>query len=160
MPKLSASAPGLPVGAFLPMGAEGVPAGYLECDGSAISRTAYAALFAYMGIIHGQGNGSTTFNLPDTRGKFPRGWAHGSTNDPDKATRTAPTTGAQTGDRVGSVQGGAVGGHTHTAATQGNLTSATTGGGPEKYAGSGNTGTNSGSETRPLNFYAMYCVKY
>jgi microcystin-dependent protein len=50
-----------------------VPAGYLLCDGTAVSRTTYATLFAAIGITYGAGNGTTTFNLPDLRGVFPRG---------------------------------------------------------------------------------------
>lgn len=54
-----------------------VPNGYLELAGQAISRTTYSALFALFGTTHGAGNGSTTFNLPDMRGEFVRGWDHG-----------------------------------------------------------------------------------
>ncbi|WP_339352802.1 phage tail protein [Acinetobacter beijerinckii] len=54
-----------------------VPDGYLELAGQAISRTTYSALFALFGTIYGDGNGSTTFNLPDLRGEFVRGWDHG-----------------------------------------------------------------------------------
>lgn len=46
-----------------------VPNGYLYEDGSAVSRTTYAALFAAIGTAHGTGDGSTTFNLPDSRGR-------------------------------------------------------------------------------------------
>ncbi|NTB86863.1 tail fiber protein [Agrobacterium tumefaciens] len=49
------------------------PSGYLICNGAAVSRTTYAALFAVIGTIYGAGNGSTTFNLPDLRGLFVRG---------------------------------------------------------------------------------------
>ncbi|MBR1951950.1 MAG: tail fiber protein [Lentisphaeria bacterium] len=42
-----------------------IPAGYLECDGLAKSRTEYADLFAAIGTTYGTGDGSTTFNLPD-----------------------------------------------------------------------------------------------
>lgn len=52
-----------------------VPAGYLAEDGSAISRTTYAALFANVGTIFGSGDGSTTFNLPDSRGRVDVGHA-------------------------------------------------------------------------------------
>lgn len=45
------------------------PTGFLLCDGSAVSRTTYAALFAIIGTVYGAGNGSTTFNLPNTKGK-------------------------------------------------------------------------------------------
>lgn len=53
------------------------PAGWLECNGAAISRTAYANLFAVVGTTFGAGDGSTTFNLPDLRGEFIRGWDDG-----------------------------------------------------------------------------------
>jgi microcystin-dependent protein len=45
------------------------PAGFFACDGSAVSRTTYAALFAALGTTWGVGDGTTTFNLPDTRGR-------------------------------------------------------------------------------------------
>lgn len=45
--------------------------GYLICNGDAVSRTTYAALFAVIGILFGSGDGTTTFNLPDFRGRFP-----------------------------------------------------------------------------------------
>jgi microcystin-dependent protein len=62
-----------PVGSIIMLGSNSVPDGYLLCNGSAISRTTYASLFAVIGTIFGAGNGSTTFNLPDLRGKFTRG---------------------------------------------------------------------------------------
>jgi len=49
--------------------------GWLLCDGSAVSRTTYATLFGVIGITFGAGDGSTTFNLPDLRGRFPLGKA-------------------------------------------------------------------------------------
>jgi len=57
-----------PVGSFKNFGAA-VQTGWLECDGSAVSRTTYAALFAYLGTSWGAGDGATTFNVPDLRGK-------------------------------------------------------------------------------------------
>ena len=50
------------------------PSGYLKCNGAAISRTTYAALFSAIGTTFGAGDGSTTFNIPDLRGEFIRGW--------------------------------------------------------------------------------------
>ena len=49
------------------------PSGWLMCDGSAVSRTTYSALFAVIGTTYGTGDGSTTFNLPDFRNNFPVG---------------------------------------------------------------------------------------
>ncbi|HAX91245.1 MAG TPA: hypothetical protein DCY07_03430, partial [Rhodospirillaceae bacterium] len=91
---------------------ETVPAGYLECRGQAVDRVAYADLFAVIGTTYGVGDGSTTFNLPDYRGEFLRGWAHGTTNDPDKATRTN-SGGGVTGDHVGTKQTSALATHTN-----------------------------------------------
>lgn len=57
-----------------------IPAAYLDCDGSAISRTQYASLFAVIGTTYGIGDGSTTFNIPDFRGKFLRAIDESSRN--------------------------------------------------------------------------------
>lgn len=54
------------------------PGGWVEADGSAISRTTYANLYSNIGTTWGAGNGSTTFNLPDFRAQFLRGWDHGA----------------------------------------------------------------------------------
>lgn len=54
------------------------PTSWLFCDGSAISRTTYAALFAIIGTTFGVGNGTTTFNIPDVRGRAPIGVGTGS----------------------------------------------------------------------------------
>lgn len=54
-----------PVGIIAPFGGSTAPAGWLVCDGSAISRTTYADLFAVIGTTYGPGDGSTTFNLPE-----------------------------------------------------------------------------------------------
>lgn len=75
------------------MGAE--PFGYIECTGAAISRVAYANLFAVVGTMFGPGDGSTTFNLPDLRGESVKG--------------------AAVADTPGTMQAGQVGAHTHTA---------------------------------------------
>lgn len=53
--------------------AASIPSGWLACDGSAVSRTTYADLFSTLGTLWGVGDGSTTFNLPDFRGKGPVG---------------------------------------------------------------------------------------
>jgi microcystin-dependent protein len=60
-------------GAIFPFAGETIPAGFLLCDGAAVSREEYADLFAVIGVTYGSGNGSTTFNLPDLRGRVPVG---------------------------------------------------------------------------------------
>ena len=56
---------GVNTGIIVPWSTASVPAGFLECDGAAVSRTTYAALFAVVGTTYGVGDGSTTFNVPD-----------------------------------------------------------------------------------------------
>lgn len=55
----------VPAGFILPFGGSTPPAGYLACDGSAVSRTTYADLFSAIGMLWGAGDGATTFNLPN-----------------------------------------------------------------------------------------------
>lgn len=59
----------VPTGVQLPYAGSAPPTGFLLCDGSAVSRTTFAALFAVAGTKYGAGDGSTTFNLPDKRGR-------------------------------------------------------------------------------------------
>lgn len=57
------------IGTIIQWGSDTLPEGWLLCDGSAVSRTDYADLFSVIGTNFGSGNGSTTFNLPDLRGR-------------------------------------------------------------------------------------------
>lgn len=68
-----------PSGAMMTFGGTTAPPGYLLCDGSAVSRTTYDHLFAAIGTAYGVGNGSTTFNIPDFRQRFPLGKATSGT---------------------------------------------------------------------------------
>lgn len=78
----------MPPGIILPFaGATPPSASYLLCDGAAISRSTYAALFAVIGTRWGRGDGSTTFNVPDARGRFLRGLDSTSSRDPDRLAR-------------------------------------------------------------------------
>ena len=58
-----------PAGIIMPFAGTVAPQGCLFCDGSAVSRTTYAALFAVIGTTYGEGDGSTTFNIPDLSGR-------------------------------------------------------------------------------------------
>lgn len=69
----------LPVGAVFAFAANSEPAGCLLCNGAAVSRTTYADLFAAIGTTYGEGDGSTTFNLPDLTDKFIQGSATAGT---------------------------------------------------------------------------------
>ena len=82
---------GVPSGAVFCLAVSAVPADYLECAGAAVSRTTYAALFAVIGETYGAGNGSTTFNVPDLRGEWVRGYDHGRGVDSGRGIGTYQT---------------------------------------------------------------------
>lgn len=92
------------VGSIISYAGISVPSGYLVCDVSTISRTTYANLFASLGTSWGAGDGSTTFNLPDLRGRFMRGVDNGAGNDPNAGGRSSLFSGGNIGDNVGSYQ--------------------------------------------------------
>lgn len=75
------------------------PAGYLKADGATLSREEYPALFAAIGTTFGEGDGQTTFTLPDLRGEFIRGWDNGRNLDPDR------TFGSIQGDTIRNITG-------------------------------------------------------
>jgi microcystin-dependent protein len=62
-----------PTGAVMAFAGASAPTGWLLCNGQAVSRTDYASLYAVLSTTYGSGNGSTTFNLPDLRGRAPVG---------------------------------------------------------------------------------------
>ena len=141
----------VPTGAILAYGAVTAPSGYVLCDGSAIDRTVYAALFAVLGTTYGAGDGSSTFNVPDMRQRFVLGKATsgtgaalGATGGAIDHTHTGPshthtytgTTSVESAD-TSAVQGGSgvtspIVNHTHTAA------------GTTAASGTGATGSNNG----------------
>ena len=82
----------IPTGIILPYPAATPPEGFLECDGAAINRAIYPELYGVIGTAYGVGNDSTTFNIPDLRGEFLRGWDNGR--------------GVDDGRVLGSFQGG------------------------------------------------------
>jgi len=93
-------------GTILPTVATSAPAGWLLCDGSAVSRTDYSNLFALVGTTFGAGNGSTTFNLPDLRGRSIIGVGQGS----GLSSRTRGQTG---GAEVHQLGAGEIPAHQH-----------------------------------------------
>lgn len=74
------SSSSLPSGTLLPYGGSSAPTDFLLCDGTAVSRTTYANLFAAIGTAFGAGNGTTTFNVPDARANVLAGYKSGDTN--------------------------------------------------------------------------------
>jgi len=93
-------------GVLQPFGGTAAPTGYVLCDGTAISRTTFAALFAVIGTAFGIGDGSTTFNVPDMRGRLPLG-----KDDMGGVSANRVT------DPLADILGGALGLETHTLVT-------------------------------------------
>lgn len=83
-----------PTGTVLPFAGSTAPEGWAICNGAAINRTNYAALFAVVGTTYGTGDGSITFNLPDMQGVFPRGSGTNNTTNYGGATGHTPAGGA------------------------------------------------------------------
>ena len=93
------------------------PSGWLICNGQAVSRTTYAALFAVIGTTYGAGNGSTTFNVPNLVNKTVRGSnSLGKTGGADTVTLTTANMPAHS-HGVGSLSTNNTGAHTHTVGT-------------------------------------------
>ena len=137
----------VPVGTIIAFASDTPPNGFLECNGAEISRTDYNDLFNVIGTTFGAGNGSTTFNLPDLRGEFIRGWDNGR--------------GVDNGRTFGSWQADDLKEHNHHMNAYPNY-----GGGATTVTCTGSSGytvyTSSigGSETRPRNIALMFCIKY
>lgn len=165
-----------PVGALLFHAGSTAPANFLACDGSAVSRTTYSALFAVIGTTYGAGNGSTTFNLPTANdGRFFR--ATGG-NAAAQGTLQAEDVGPH--DHTAST--GSAGAHTHSLTrnkrygandnssgnanpgfdvgdqNNGNVTLTTSSNGD--HAHSVTVDANDGTENRPRNMSVLVCIKY
>lgn len=138
------------------------PAGWLKANGAAVSRTVYASLFERIGTTFGVGDGSTTFNLPDLRGEFLRGF------DDGRGVDTSRALGSLQGNDIQShghdVEGPA--GHSHGTEFGSGTVSATFSYIPDTVFGSGayqdtwKAANAGGSETRPRNIAMLACIKY
>lgn len=153
----------VPAGVVLPYAGASAPAGWAFCDGSTVNRVDYPELFLALGTAHGEGDGSTTFHLPDYRGRFLRGADNAAGRDPDAGGRTAANAGGNTGDNVGSVQDAVFADHDHNLPQNTFI--------PLNQAGTGfafGSGTlrtvvsnhdEGGNETRPVNANINYIIK-
>jgi microcystin-dependent protein len=142
-----------PVSAIVMLAAQAPPAGYLRCNGAAVSRVTYAALFAVIGIAYGEGDGVSTFNIPDTRGQFFRDLDSGA--------------GIDTGRALGSNQTDMFKAHTHTDNSVAAGDDGTTLGQAAINLGNGSSPTpkgfiesTGGTETRPVNIAFVAYIKY
>lgn len=131
------------------------PTGWLKANGAAVSRTAYADLFAAIGTAFGAGDGVNTFNLPDLRGEFLRGWDDGRGVDISRQAFTAQ------GDEVRT--------HNHGSTVTAFLVidPSSTSGGEQVQGGVNNavkrattTANYGGTETRPRNIALLTCIKF
>lgn len=138
----------IPVGSIQPFAGEktNVPNRWLLCDGTAISRSTYPQLFSIVGETYGAGDGSTTFNLPDLRGEFIRGFDDGR--------------GIDSGRTFGSNQLDEFKAHTHVREKYG-LVSASGSGrlAPQSTGTDRITESTGGSETRPRNVALNYIIR-
>ena len=140
----------VPSGAVMAFAMNGAPTGWLAANGSAVSRTTYSALWTALGTTsspYGQGDGSTTFNLPDLRGYFVRG---SGTNSDNTASGT-----------FGAKQADDFKAHTHnTIQTIDQNGGFDSGAGRARYGGSATASSSAGgTETRPKNIAMLYCIK-
>ncbi|ARM70446.1 tail protein [Escherichia phage vB_EcoM_ECOO78] len=143
----------MPTGGIVYFPRSTAPTGWLKANGAAISRTAYANLFSVIGTIFGNGDGVNTFNLPDLRGEFIRGYDDGRGVDASRS--------------LGSYQADEIKSHYHRLGSEfvangaANLIAdawnqGTSGNYPEGI-GTGSTG---GTETRPRNIALLACIKF
>lgn len=129
--------------------AASAPAGWVKANGAAVSRAIYAALFLEIGTIYGVGDGATTFNLPDLRGEFMRGFDDGR--------------GIDSGRAIGTAQAGAIEAHAHNVTTrQFGVSGSDAPGLTDTSYGQVQKATSStgGTETRPRNVALLACIKY
>lgn len=130
----------LPAGSVIPYAGSTAPANWLLCAGQAVSRTTYKALFDVIGSTYGSGDGSTTFNLPDLRGRVPAGKDDMGGTAASRLTSTTITSGATTlgnngGAQTHTLTEAQIPAHTHTtesayggAVSGGRLSNANSGG--------------------------------
>lgn len=99
-----------PAGIIVPFGgdADHVPTGWMLCDGRELERSKYQSLYQTIGKSFGEGDGSSTFNVPDLRGVFLRGVSGETKKDPDAGLRSFSKKGGNIGNAVGSYQGDAI----------------------------------------------------
>ena len=165
---VSLSAGALPTGMAGFFFSDTAPVGWLKANGAELSRTTYAKLFAAIGTRYGEGDGSTTFKLPDMRGYFPRGWDDGRGIDSGRALGSTQIDAMRlihgsigSSDVVGFFQTG-------TGAflpSGGSLSVGVGKGGSWKGQNgfdfdSGRAGIPTANEIRPKNMALLACIKY
>jgi microcystin-dependent protein len=143
---------GMPIGTVQMFAATSVPTNWLSCNGQAVSRTTYSALYTLIGTTYGAGDGTSTFNVPNLQGRVPVGYMPGNTKfDTMGETGGSETMTISTANLPNHVHTGTTGDdspdHTHVYSPGANITTAA------PAAGSGvigqlNTSNTSGASTR------------
>ena len=148
-----------PTGTVIQVAMNSAPSGYVKCDGAAISRTTFSDLFDAIGTTWGAGDGSSTFNVPDLRGEFVRGWDDGKGTDSGRAFASSQSDATDVNGMSVSVSVSGGGASLSFAGDEGTVAFG------EGYAigsasvsGSGSL-SSSDSETRPRNIALLYCIK-
>ena len=142
---------GVPAGAVFYFAMNTAPTGYLKANGTNVSRTTYATLFAAIGTTFGAGDGTTTFTLPDLRAEFVRGWDDGR--------------GVDSGRVFGSQQTQDIQSHSHTVTIlstvggEGSVPQYTSSPFTNTTNASSATSSAGGAETRPRNRALLACIK-
>ena len=135
---------GLNTGLIVPWSYSSIPSGFLECDGTAVSRSTYAALFAVIGTTYGSGNGSTTFNVPDLKDRLTLSKSNNkvlaSTGGANTVTNTGNIGGSLANTTLTSAQ---LPSHTHTHANI-TITSGCSDSGSSRTSNSGATSGSTG----------------
>lgn len=147
---------GTPTGAVMPFAMNSVPTGWLAANGTAVSRTTYAALFAAIGTLYGAGDASTTFNLPDLRGYFVRGAGTNSDGTVsgtfgEKQADALKTHSHNTNPTLDFFGGRAANGQWNEQQMPRNVSGGVSSTGPS---------TGVSTETRPKNIAMLYCIKF
>lgn len=158
-----------PAGSVMAFAGSAAPAGWMNADGSAVSRATYSSLFAIIGTTFGAGDGATTFNLPDLRGEFIRGL------DSGRGVDVGRTIGTAQGDAIRNITGtlvrvGSQPGYTGPAGTgvftrTANYNAGGSGGGgiagnTSDFSFSAATVVPTATENRPRNIAMNYIIKY
>jgi microcystin-dependent protein len=146
---------GIPTATIVPWSSASVPSGFLECDGSAVSRTTYATLFGIVGTTYGVGDGSTTFNVPDLADNVPVGKSPGKALASTGGANTVAATGNVGGSTANATLSTAqLASHSHPSAIWGPSLPAQ--GNPLTMAGPGGTGSAGSGQGHSHNMSATF----
>lgn len=155
----------VPSGVFVPYAGSVCPSGWLLCAGQAVSRTTYATLFAAISTTYGAGDGSTTFNLPNLRGRVPLGMDNMNGTSANVVTGAwADTLGGANGTETHTLSTSELPAHTHGIKNKSDYQTLTAGGSTNLFTPSGTVGASTtesaGSGAAHNNIQPSIAVNY